>query len=336
MSEYRALAKKLGTIGFIPMWVMPTYLILKILINMGKEKLLSKTLGQIKKGYGYDTPLGKCPMYQEMKNVATASSTSVLAATTLANGVESVVTENITDPLHYRNLRVVGGSAKVAQVNTLTVGGTFEVGDIFSVTINGHQVVHTVVTEDTDNAGIATALKTLIDALADSAYTCSRSSNVLTLTAAVAGVAFTVTANNATNGGSTNDQTFVKVETVANVVGTNGVVTIKGRDWAGRRIAEQLTLNGATVVVGNIPFMSVYEITLPARSVSGDTVSVGCGDKLGLYRPIRVTADVLSVRLGDYSEETIAAVGASYGTVTPTNVPNNTRDYNVSYLTYLV
>jgi len=75
----------------------------------------------------------------------------------------------------------------------------------------------------TDNAGIAAHLEDLIDN--DTAYTSSVASNVITVTAAVAGTAFTMTATAENVTGGTDDQTATVANTVANVPGVAEVLS---------------------------------------------------------------------------------------------------------------
>ena len=68
------------------------------------------------------------------------------------------------------------------------------------------------------------------------------------------------------------------------------VVTIYGWDYLGQPIAEALTGNGATPVVGNKAFKSFNYATYTAAAV---TLSIGTGVKLGLpYKAIRAIYEV--------------------------------------------
>lgn len=80
---------------------------------MSALKKLSRTLGQIAKGFAYDTPLGGFPVCQTVIAPDAASSSSVLALTDLADDETTLVTSGITDPDVYRTLRVVGNQSSV-------------------------------------------------------------------------------------------------------------------------------------------------------------------------------------------------------------------------------
>jgi len=68
------------------------------------------------------------------------------------------------------------------------------------------------------------------------------------------------------------------------------VVTINGWDYLGQPLAESLTLNGATPVVGNKAFKSFSNVTITAAAT---TLSIGTGVKLGLpYKAIRVVYEI--------------------------------------------
>jgi len=71
-----------------------------------------------------------------------------------------------------------------------------------------------------------------------------------------------------------------------NVSGITGNVVINGVTSNGTRITETFALNGTAVVVGLLAFSKVTKITLPARVVSGNTVSVGLTVKLGLWHAL--------------------------------------------------
>lgn len=98
--------------------------------------------------------------------------------------------------------------ATTSQTATATVGGTFEVGDAFTVTLGGIAFTHTVVSGDTNNDGIATALAALIDAHAD--YVATASGAVVTITGAAE---FTISSSTVNVGAGNADQTLVSVIT---------------------------------------------------------------------------------------------------------------------------
>ncbi|NQV45471.1 MAG: hypothetical protein HQ501_11230 [Rhodospirillales bacterium] len=109
-----------------------------------------------------------------------------------------------------------------AQVDTVTIGSTsstYEVGDIYSVVVDGTTVSYTVDGTEGGLAGIRNALVTAINIHATVGplvtAKAGTADGVFTLTADVAGSAFTATTS-ATNGGATNDNTAALVATTTN------------------------------------------------------------------------------------------------------------------------
>jgi S-layer protein len=135
-----------------------------------------------------------------------------------AAGQEVVDLDNMND-IDYV---ILGTSAGTAQTATVTVTqGTAEAGDIFTVTINGKDFVYTTVGTEADDKAIADAIAALINADATlgvgagagTAFTPS----VITLTAAVAGVPFTVAVD--LNDGGTADADLQTAAGTANAYG---------------------------------------------------------------------------------------------------------------------
>lgn len=149
---------------------------------------------------------------------------------------------------------------------------------------------------------------------------------VLASTTLASGVETTVTS------GITSPAAYRNLTIKGGQSGQVGSVTILGKDWADRTITESIALSGSSTVQGVLPFKHIDKIIFPARHASGDTVIVGWGNKLGLYRPIEASGDIVLLKVAG-TGESAAAVSAAYGTITPTTVPNGTRDYEISYLT---
>ncbi len=82
-----------------------------------------------------------------------------------------------------------------------------------------------------------------------------------------------------------------------NAASCAGVVAIEGFDANGMPLTEEIALNGATAVVGVKAFARVRRVVLPARAASGNTVSVGTGNLLGLWHAL--AADVRLVTTFD-------------------------------------
>lgn len=79
------------------------------------------------------------------------------------------------------------------------------------------------------------------------------------------------------------------IQVVAGAANTTAVV-VYGWDYLGQPIAESLTLNGTTPVVGNKAFKSFSIATYTAAAT---TLSIGTGGKLGLpYKAIRAVYEI--------------------------------------------
>lgn len=104
-----------------------------------------------------------------------------------------------------------------------------------------------------------------------------------------------------------------------NAAGIAGNVVIEGTNYKGESITETIALNEANAVDGTKAFKTVTKITLPAKTnVSGDTVSIGFCDKLGL--PYLLSENtVLRAYLSNALEATAPTV-----TVSATAIESNT------------
>lgn len=76
---------------------------------------------------------------------------------------------------------------------------------------------------------------------------------------------------------------FPRIVTVkGNASGITGDVVITGTDINGNAITDTIALSGASEVLGVKAFKTVTNINLPAKTNgSGDTVSIGVGNKIG-------------------------------------------------------
>ena len=115
------------------------------------------------------------------------------------------------------------------------------------------------------------------------------------------------------------------VKIVGNATGIVGNVVVKGTNYNNEVITETIALNGTTAVEGTKAFKTVTEIDLPIKTnSSGDTVSVGIGEKLGIpYRLAHNT--ILAAYLDNVKEATLPTV-----TVSPTALESNTIDLSSS------
>lgn len=69
------------------------------------------------------------------------------------------------------------------------------------------------------------------------------------------------------------------------------VVVVRGRDYLGQPMTENITGNGTTPVIGTKAFKYIDSITVPAVA---QTISVGTTDKLGLpYKMMNIVAEHL-------------------------------------------
>jgi hypothetical protein len=77
-----------------------------------------------------------------------------------------------------------------------------------------------------------------------------------------------------------------------NASGIAGNVVVHGTDEFGNTITDTIALNGSTEVAGTKVFKTVTSVDLPAKTnSSGDTVSIGASNKLGLGR--RLSRDTM-------------------------------------------
>jgi len=77
---------------------------------------------------------------------------------------------------------------------------------------------------------------------------------------------------------------------------TNGMdqtVYVIGTNFAGDRIADEITLDDEETVDGRKPFATITEIILPEKKTDGEAVSIGITNGLGLYFPIDDVADIV-------------------------------------------
>lgn len=109
------------------------------------------------------------------------------------------------------------------------------------------------------------------------------------------------------------------IKIVGNAAGIAGNVIIKGTNYNSDSITETIALNGTTAVEGNKAFRNVTEIDLPVKTnASGDTVSVGFGEKLGL--PFKLAHNTALMAFLDNTKESTATTV----TVSSTTLESNT------------
>lgn len=123
--------------------------------------------------------------------------------------------------------------------------------------------------------------------------------------AAILSAQSVATAGSTTTFISDNDTTDIfgrNVTVVASGAATSNV-TVFGRDYLGQPMAESLTLNGATPVVGVKAFQWIDRVTFGATSAT--TINLGWGARLGL-----------PYRMSNVVSETAAGASAATGTFT--------------------
>ena len=119
-----------------------------------------------------------------------------------------------------------------------------------------------------------------------------------------------------------------------NAAGIAGTVLIEGSDSNGTLISETLTLNGTAAVGGTLAFAHVRRITLPIRTASGNTVSVGTGNVLGLWHAL--AADVRLVTAFNDADDlgtlAIDATDVSKNLFTPAGTLNGAKVLRILYV----
>lgn len=123
-----------------------------------------------------------------------------------------------------------------------------------------------------------------------------------------------------------------------NASGITGNVVITGTNIRDEVITETIALSGASEVQGNKAFKTVTSVSLPIETHAGtDTVSVGIGSKLGLFRKMKGDQVVLVTATGTY-ETTRPTVAASVtliesNTMLPNTAPNATLNFLCAFVT---
>ena len=132
-----------------------------------------------------------------------------------------------------------------------------------------------------------------------------------------------------------------------NTVGTQNICVVAGGsvtmrlqllyiDYLGQPIAEQLTLNGTTPVVGNKAFKALNYVTYTAAAT---TLSIGTGTKLGLpYKTLRVGYEIangVAVAVGTFNAPSLVDPQTNTttdprGTYTPTTTMNGANIISAS------
>ena len=112
------------------------------------------------------------------------------------------------------------------------------------------------------------------------------------------------------------------LQVVGDTAGIDGDTVIEGTNINGDAISEAITMNGVTPVVGTKAFRTVTKVTLPAWNASGDMISVGFVDKLGLGSEFTFDPTILTVFNG------VVEGTAPTATVDADEVEKNVIDLN--------
>jgi len=136
----------------------------------------------------------------------------------------------------------------------------------------------------------------------------------------------------------TNPDCYRALSITGNQVGVAGTVVITGKDRGGKVVTDRIAAKANSTIDGVIPMSEVLKIVFPARVSAGDTISIGISEKLGLYRPIEASADlVLSERkasaASSFTTEANGTISATYGTVIPTGGITAHDSFKLDYLT---
>lgn len=224
------------------------------------------------------------------------------------------------------NKRFIGGSAAVAQVDTLTPGGTIEAGDRFKVTLTderGETYTLSVAATGTTVAVVCQDIITAFNACNDPRFTRITAAGVgsvgaytaVTLTADTAGEPFTCAVATTESDGSTpsDGQTFTRAATTANSGAYDYNLT---GNWLGGvlPISGDEVLIDAPIKYGLAGHSAVVLDYLKITKQVGQYPQAGC---LGAYLDIGATVADIEATTGPVMLNT----GATASTITVYNSP---------------
>ncbi|MBA7510897.1 hypothetical protein ES705_02886 [subsurface metagenome] len=104
-----------------------------------------------------------------------------------------------------------------------------------------------------------------------------------------------------------------------------GVVKITGIDDKGVNAEENITIIAGSTAYGNVAWSTISKITVPAGVTSGDSVTIGMSDKLGLGMSIVSAGDVFKKKVNneDKSIEISGNVDVTYDTLNCATIVDN-------------
>jgi hypothetical protein len=114
-----------------------------------------------------------------------------------------------------------------------------------------------------------------------------------------------------------------------NAAGITGNVVIVGTDIQGNAITDTIVAVDDTAVDGVKAFATVTSITVPARTQSGDTISIGLGAKLGLDSICDAFSFTGFAGASSYAYD---ATDISKNVVTPSATLNGSTDQALAYI----
>jgi hypothetical protein len=151
-----------------------------------------------------------------------------------------------------------------------------------------------------------------------------------------AAVTLSASAEQTIDTGMTNPDVYRTIRLVGNQATVSGIVTLRGTDWAGRIITEDVLVTGTVAVDSNQAFKEIRNATFPVRQAASDSISLGLGADLGLIRPLAAgLTDLDVVELANHTVDAPSNVNATYATFIPGTTPNGSHDYFVYYKTDL-
>ena len=139
----------------------------------------------------------------------------------------------------------------------------------------------------------------------------------------------------------TADAPFGRNVTVVASGAATSNVTVRGRDYLGQPVAESMTLNGATPVVGVKAFKWIDAIQVGATAAT--TINVGFGARLGLpYRFSQVDNEAVNgvggtvgtLTAGSLTDPQTALTPDPRGLYTPTGALNGTNKITADFMVH--
>ena len=228
--------------------------------------------------------------------------------------------------------RFLGVASEVAQVDTLVVGGTIEIGDVFNIIVTGtdgsiHIITYTAVDTviATVVAGLVAAWNASTEALCTPITAADASPNV-TLTAAVAGVGFSVTVETTEAGGGAADtQTFTTSTTTVNSGPKDWSVT---DNWSlgvlpGAAAGHDAVVDGAEILYG----LDQSGIANTLASLNIIRSQIGSNPATGyipIYLQIKATSVIIGQHTGPGTSVEAAPVNIDLGSTASTIIISNT------------